>query len=485
MKRGLLHARMPTLFAFLILFSSLWVTLFFLKDRIITTGRAGPDTIPHNIEITNITDDSFSVSFITTSPTQGTLSVSSSNTPTSLILDDRDKATGNAELYSSHLITVNRLQPKTQYSFTILANGREYLNDGKTFSVQTGTKLTSQPPDQKPLFGKILRPDGTVASDTIVLLQITNAKSLSVVTNTEGEYIIPTNSLRSITDEYFPLSPSSEIKLTAYWQNLTSELKTTYQNSSSLPTITLSNEYEFISKYNITQTAPEGTLSLPDRTTSLTTSPTFTIDVPSQNEAFVDKKPQMKGSAPADSELSLILDTTNISILANKNGAWTFRPTNNLAQGIHKITIKGTDAQGKEVRVTRDFEIFPEGSQLIESATPSATPRVSPTPTKKPTPSPTVKPTISPTIIPTSTPAVTTTPSGAPSSTPNPTAAPTTLPSPTATNAPSPTITTASASATITKIPPEKIPAGSSFALYGLIMSGLIITAGTLLFLLL
>ena len=483
MKRGLLHARMPTLFAFLILFSSLWITLFFLKDRIITTGRAGPDTIPHNIEITNITDESFTISFITTNPTQGTLSVSSSGNTASLILDDRDKASGNAGTYSSHLITVNRLKPKTQYSFTIFVNGREHLNDGNAFSVQTGTKLTSQPPDQKPLFGKILRPDGAVASDTLVLLQITDAKSLSVITNTDGEYLIPTNSLRNTSDEYFLLLPSTEIKLTAYWQSLTSELKTTYQNSSSLPTITLSNEYEFLSKYTLTQAVPENTLSLPDRTTSLISESAITIDVPSQNEAFVDKKPQMKGKAPADSELLLILDSTNIPLLANKNGTWTFRPTNNLAQGIHKITIKGTDDQGKEVRVARDFEIFPEGSQLLESATPSATPRFSPTPTKKPTPTTTIKPSTTPTIVPSPTPVTTAAPTPTPTTIPP--ASPTSSPSPTTTSTPSPTTAVASASATITKIPPEKIPAGSSFALYGLIMSGLIITAGTLLFLLL
>lgn len=475
MKKGILHARIPTLFGFLILFASLWFTLFSLRDRITITSRAGPDTVPHNIEITNVSDESISISFITTQPTKGYISFNQTDGSTDLILDDRDKSSGNAKEYSSHLITVNRLAPETEYSFKLIVNGKEYLNNGNPFIVKTLRKLNTPPPSQNPIFGKILRPDGSIANDALVVLKVQNAGTISVLTNDNGEYLVPTNSLRNSNQEYFNLAPQNEIVIQAFWQNLISELKTTYSNSSSLPTITLSNEYDFVDKYQLTQSGPTGELSL-DGPTSLTSDSEFSITVPTQNETFVDKRPQLRGGAPANSQITLIVDSTSVPITANASGAWTYRPPSNLAQGLHTITLQGTSEEGKSVRVTRNFEIFPEGSQVVESATPSATPRISPTPTRTPTPT-TPIPTPTPTSIqptPTIIPSVTITPSPTPTMTPS--ATPNFTPTPTS---------IASPSATISMIPPESIPAGSNYTLLGLIFSGFIIAAGTLLFLLL
>lgn len=475
MKRGILHARIPTVIGFVVLIASLWFTLFSLRDRITITSRAGPDTIPHNIEITNVSEDSVSVSFVTTLPTKGYFSFTREGGSGDLVLDDRDKSQGVAKEYSSHLITVNRLTPETEYSFKLVVNGKEYLNNGKPFVIKTLKKPSSQPPSQNPIFGKILRPDGVESSDTLVILKITNAGTVAVLTNEKGEYLIPTNSLRNSSQEYFSLAPQNEIIIQAYWKNLISELKTTYGNTTKTPTITLSNEYDFVDKYQLTQ-GPSGELSLGDETT-LAGSEEFSITVPSQNETFVDRRPQFRGSAPANSNVTLILDTNSLPITSNASGVWSYRPTGNLTQGLHTITLQGTSKDGRSIRVTRNFEVFPEGSQVVESATPSATPRVSLTPTRTPTPTPTRTPTPTvsqptPTVIPT----ITNIPS------PTPTVTPT--PSPTATPTPIPTLV-ASPSATISMIPPEKIPAGSNYTLFGLIFSGFVIAAGTLLFLLL
>lgn len=476
MKRGILHARIPTLFGLLILIVSLWFTLFSLRDKITITSRAGPDTIPHNIELTNVSDDSISISFITTLPTKGYVSFVKGDGSTDLVLDDRDKSSGSAKDYSSHLITINRLTPQTEYSFKLVVNGREYLNNGNLFKVTTLKKPITTPPSQNPIFGKILRPDGSIASDALVVLKIQNAGTISVLTNDKGEYLLPTNSLRNTDQEYFELSPQIEIAIQAYWQNLISELKTTYTNTASLPTITLSNEYDFIDKYQLTQNTPAGELSL-DRDTSLVNTSGITITVPSQNETFVDKRPQFRGGAPANSQLTLILDGTTIPLSTNTSGTWSYRPPSNLAQGLHVMTLQGTNENNQSIRVTRNFEIFPEGSQVTESATPSATPRLSPTPTRAITPTTIPSPTPTPiSVTPTLIPSPTNIPTPTPTSTPTMTPTPTFTPTPTS---------TASPSATISMIPPENIPAGSNYTFLGLIFSGFIIAAGTLLFLLL
>jgi hypothetical protein len=476
MKKGILHTRIPTLFGFFILFASLWITLFSLRDRITITSKASPDTIPHNIELANISDSSFSVIFVTTLPTKGYISLIKSDGTTNLILDDRDKSSGNAGNYSSHLVTVNRLSADTEYAFKIVVNGKDYLNNGNFFTVRTKKIPALSPPSQSPIFGKILRPDGTNASDALVVLSANNVESLAVLTNDKGEYLIPTNSLRNQNGDYFTVNPKTELSIAAYWKNLVSELTTTYADTSSIPTITLSNEYEFVDKYQLTQNTPSGELTLERNTPLSSALEDFTISVPSQNEKFVDKKPQFKGTAPTATQLSLLIDTQTIPINPNSSGAWSYRPTNNLSQGQHTISLQGVNSTGKTVKVTRNFEIFPEGSQVVESATPSATPRVTPTQTLKPTitPTPTIKAATIPTNAPTAIPIPTTIPSPTPTKNPTPTLQPSHTP--TGTIVPS---------STSQKPPPEKMPAGSNYAFLGLIFSGFIIGAGTLLFLLL
>src|SRR3989344_1491448 len=115
MKKGLWSKRMPTIFAFLLLFISIWVTSYLIQTGVIIVGRATPDKTPQNVTIANITDSSFTVAFTTNEKTSGGLSVEEVGKNPYVVFDDRNKKTGlpaqageQNEFYS-HYITVSEL----------------------------------------------------------------------------------------------------------------------------------------------------------------------------------------------------------------------------------------------------------------------------------------------------------------------------------------------------------------------------------------
>lgn len=65
-------------------------------------------------------------------------------------------------------------------------------------------------------------------------------------------------------------------------------------------------------------------------------------------------------------------------VIAKSDGTWTFKSINDLPQGKLTITATGTDSEGNKTTVSRVFNIFQQGSQIVESATPSATPTIKP-----------------------------------------------------------------------------------------------------------
>ncbi len=470
MKKGLWNRRMPTMLAFVILLISIWTTSFLVQQRVITVGRASPDKTPQNITVSNISDSSFTVSFTTEQKTVSGVSVKRA-TSSYVVFDDRNKTEPEAKPFFSHFITIADLTPETKYEFSILSEGETYLDEGKSFSVTTGKKLSSSPPVQTPVLGKIIQPDGSPGDDSIVELKLGNSQILSILTKEDGSFILPTNSLRDSTlANYLTLKPNDEITITALKQSFKSQIKVLYENSQSLPPITLEQNYNFtdVEKTKIATAASQLEIqSLPRRFGDVR------ITTPRQSESFVDQRPTFRGSAIPNSNIK-ITSPVAADITSSANGSWSFRPESSLPPGIHKLTIETVDGFGVTRKISADFTIFPSGSQVADSATPSATPIT------------TTAPTATPTTLVTPNVTVTTTPSATPSATPitttAPTATPTTLVTPIAT---SPTTIT-TAAPTATNAPQVSLaPTGSTATVALTFVSVLLIIAGSaLLFLL-
>ena len=453
--------------ALLILVAVIGISTYLIQKGVFYIGKAAPDTQPQNVSINNVTDTSFTVVFTTAGLTDSVLSMNDATTGNSITFDDRDKKTGTHNKYYSHHITVPNLSPNTSYTFKLIVGGKDYLSSA--YSVKTGVQITTPPPTQNPIFGKIILPDGAPGTDSIVVVKTGGAGQVSAVTDDKGEFIVPTNSIRDIKGlSYILLVNDSPITISAYRELMSASVTTNFKVAQNLPPITLQQQYVF------TQAEEETSIKSSQLTLTLPKSNTKTVEItrPKQGESFVDLRPQFSGTSFPNSNVSLsIPGLLQQQVIAKSDGTWTFKSINDLPQGKLTITATGTDSEGNKTTVSRVFNIFQQGSQIVESATPSATPTIKPTATPRPTatPSPT------PTRIPTITQTVTPTPSSAPIT---PSLSPTATPSPTPTLTPTPT-PLPTIFITPTKLPPIASPGGAENTIALTAFSIILIVVGT------
>lgn len=424
MKQTIWNIRIPTIAALLILLAGIAATSYLVQNRIITLGFASPDTIPENIAITNINNTSFTVSFATKAPTKAYIEYGQSQNLGSIAYDSRD-SNGSQQEYYSHSITIEGLKENSNYVFQIIINDRTILNNNKLFQVKTAPSIAIPPKDQKPILGKALLPDGSSASDALVFLKVEGMQSLSTITKDSGEYLLPTSLARTIDlKDFFFFKDNTPITIQIVRGGLSTEIKTLFTKASEVPIVTLAKNYDF------TKDSPIINAVQIDQATNLLKIPpppglvegSITIINPQKNETFIDQQPLFQGSAVPNEKVKIIIesDPSISEVIADTNGTWRFRPTKSLTPGEHTITIETKDQFGIIKRIKQSFTVFAQGSQITESATPSATPTLifTPPPTSLTpaitiitTPSPTPKPSLTSTqaasLTPTSTRAAT------------------------------------------------------------------------------
>ncbi len=432
MKRGIWSKRIPTILALVILFGSVWVTLFLIQTGVIFVGRATPDRLPQNVKISNVTDSSFTVSFTTNDKTVAGLSIEEQQNVPFLVVDDRNKKSGKQTEFYSHYITVSDLKPQKEYQFSILSNGETYLDGDKKYIVKTGSKISDLPPVQKPIVGSVILPDGSPGEDTIIEVQLGGAQAISALTRDKGDYIIPMNSLRNRDlNNYMPINPDETLTITFRRQDLKTTIKTLFKGAESLPLVTLAREYDFTKK---------GQEEISSQSSQLKTSvPQVKVGevrilTPRAEESFVDTRPLFRGTALPNQTVKITIESEIVKteVKSDVNGIWSYRPDSALPPGQHKITIETVDKFGTIRSLSQSFAVFASGSQVTESATPSATPvlSASPSPTQAPPlPTVTLAPSVTITLTPT---AVPPTPASSisPTQTPIPTQIPVVTPPP-------------------------------------------------------
>lgn len=412
------------------------VTIFLIQQGVLTITRARPTSIPQNIQITNVSDSSFTLIFTTELNVSSAIKIPEGGTGNTVILDDRDKSTGNQRPYYSHHITVPNLKPEQTYSFIIISDGKEYSSPAQ-YLITTGPQITSSPPAQNPLYGTVILPNGTIGEDTIVTAKTENSQVISSVTNSGGNYIIPTNSLKNKQlGSYEALSDDAQISLNFFRQNFTAKIITDYKLGQNLPAITLNQTYSFFPQEETQLQTPEQGFESIEEIPIVSSEPT--VVSPRENQSFIDQTPTFSGTGGASKSLIISIPSASIEqqVDISPQGRWTFQPENILAQGEYAASFSIQNEAGVSSVITRKFSIFPSGSQIAQSATPSATPTFTPSPTPttiigSPTPTPieseptsTPNPTVTPEISPSLTPTISVQPSTAISPTQIPTSTP-------------------------------------------------------------
>lgn len=248
--QNILNKKIPSILGLLIIGIGVFTTTALVKGDEIYQTYAVPGDEPENIQLSNISDSSFTVTYTTNKPTIG--SIRFGDSPDSLsqtYLEDRDRASQHLSNYKTHSITVGGLESNSIYYFEIISGNVVRSNNGTPFNIKTASPLTSENFSNSHLSGNAINPDGSIPQDALVIVAINGAQKISSPLDKSGKYNIPLNNLRAEDlNSYFEINESSLINIRIDSSDYSSLARTSSNNITSIPTITLSKNYDFSSE---------------------------------------------------------------------------------------------------------------------------------------------------------------------------------------------------------------------------------------------
>lgn len=408
--KKLFNKKILTILGIILVLIGIPLTTFILKNQTVLKSRASSSQEPQDVKITNISDQSFTITYQTELPSTGSISYGHDKNLGESALEDVDKESGSFSPKKIHSISVKELTPATKYYLTIISGSGTFLNNGAPFKITTGHNIASSSANQSKIKGKIILPDGNVPTEALVYLSAENSQFLSSTTTKDGKFSFSLKELR-INDlsSYFNIQDNTVFKIVATNGSLKSSALTSLSQSESIPTITLSNDYDFAQKNFFIASKSAQPLGFPSIIPSIKNSKPEIIN-PEKNQSLTDQKPQFRGTSLPNEKVEIIIHSDEqiiTQVTADSNGNWIYKPPANLSLGAHTITIKTRDASGILTTIMQSFTVFAADSQ-VPTITPSATLTQTITPIPTPTstlfPSPTI-----PVLIPLST--ITPTPS--------------------------------------------------------------------------
>lgn len=453
---SLLNRRLPRFAGLFVMLIAIAVTVTLSRNSFINVTKATIGSTPKNVLISNVTTDSFTVSYRTDERVKGMLSYGTQPDGDQIAFDTRDTGKNTSERFI-HYFTIKNIQPGTRYYFSIISGEQVRTENGAPYQVFTPTTIANVPADNGILKGKVSYPDGTLPSEGIITVDGENTQPFTALIQQDGSYTIPLAQLRtSDLQTFVQLTPESVLDLEILAGSLQSSARIAVKQITEIPPIILSKNYDFTLSPDDstvqadTQNASDSASFPQDEPDVPATAPE--IVSPKEKQEFKDNQPLFKGKALPNADIELIINSQQeitVKLQSDNNGNWEFRPPMALEPGNHTVTVASVDTAGLLQKITRSFTVYAEGSQFVE-------PSVIPVATRAVTPSlPPITPT--PFVI------------------PSPSASPSAIPSPTVTLEPTPILSQSPNQDNIQ-------PTGSSLFLNSIIGAITALGIGTLLF---
>lgn len=390
--------RIPTILGLMILIGGVIAGVSLTSKNINPVSKASGDCIPKNPQITNITNNSASISFVTESSCLSTLLINNQTINNSATTDNNQKS-------QIHYFDVSNLDDSTNYNFSFINDGKDYKLPAYKF--KTAPKPNSSIPSSNLAWGRVFTPELKAASKVIVFLNIPGVSSLSALVTSSGNWNISlSNSFNdSQTDRFTPPANTAEEIIVIDQSKQTTQISANTSQNNPTPDIILGQNQFSPVKVNFNVETNTGSLS---SVTPIPNSQNLDILNPKDNESIATQKPDFFGTGPGNSKIKIEVHSSTVytgEITTNADGSWNWSPPSDLPVGDHTITATVIQ-DGIEKIVTRKFTVLAADNLLAYSASPSATtPTLTQIPTLPVLPSITITPTSIPTItaIPTST----------------------------------------------------------------------------------
>jgi len=402
--------RIPTIIAIFILVLGIGGGVFLVKNTSRWFAGASVGIVPQQVKITNITENSFTISWVTDNQTSGFVKYGTDKELSFTAQDDRDQLSGNQGSFFTHHVTLKGLTPSTNYFFKINSGGKFFDNNGQPYQTRTGPNIQDLARESDIVYGTVLKQDGSPAEGVIVYLTLANASPLSTLTRSSGNWVIPLNLARSVDlsswATYDKEASVEEIFVQGGPVGTATAISVT-KNDNPLPPITLGGNFDF--RQGLPSPTPTPTFSSASFTSGFslenfsTPTPVLKIINPSQGEEVSVSNPEIFGTGPGGETLTIVVEspeTIQGKVVISADGSWRWTPPKNLSPGQHTVTVSLPNGQ----RVSHSFVVLAAGEDKTLSFTSSPSATIAPTPRLTPTPTLTPMPSLRETPIPTLTP---------------------------------------------------------------------------------
>lgn len=225
--------KIPTILGLGIIFLGLASGVFLVLRQQIFTSQAAPDITPQNITLTNLTENSVSISWQTNAQATSFVTFGQNSPGEQTALDDRDTTTPKPHL--THYVTLKNLLPQTNYQFKIVS--------GKVSS-EVQSFETAKPAANKTNFTPIIgtvSDSSTALNEGIVYLSINGAYLQSALVKMGGNFLIPLSYIRkNDLSDIYPLEEDTNAKITIVSDKGSASLLFSLKNNPApLPAIKL------------------------------------------------------------------------------------------------------------------------------------------------------------------------------------------------------------------------------------------------------
>lgn len=234
--------KIPTLVGlFLLLIGTVAGAVLVQSDKIFKS-EAKLEEKAEEVRVTNVTDNSFTVSWLTNSSTNGYISYGKSQNSGAVI--------GQNDIFSdesqTHSATAVNLDPSTTYYFKI-GFGKEGIKNSKIYSVKTAVRTLAKPVPEI-VFGQISNSQNKPVKGALVYISGQDISPQSAFTDSEGKWTLNLSRAFS-TNLDKPAAFNQETILEIFTQSENSQFasaKIKVIASKPVPTITMGKSYDFV-----------------------------------------------------------------------------------------------------------------------------------------------------------------------------------------------------------------------------------------------
>ncbi len=399
----------PTLLGIVILVAGTFAGVFFLGMKQVFKIGADTSVQPSDIRVSNVADNTVTISWTTDKPSTNFLMWGESAGSTSRI----DKETEDDQKFSTHSITLSGLKPNTRYFYKINSGGETFDNKGIPWEFTTGDQLPINSSSSL-VSGSVITPAGQPVARAIVYLTV-NGYLFSTVTSDAGNFVFQLAYARDQDlSNYQEIDDSQTLLQISVVAGLEGNASAQIfpQSARPVPPIILGQVYDLrnLGPSSLSDN-PSVNLNLPENINkeskfsipviSGTPTPTSVIlESLKEGEIITSDKPAFFGRGPKGESITITVQSDPITetIQIANDGTWSWSPPTNLQSGTHTITVSWVDGTGITRNIVRSF-VVQAGEAPSFEATPSQT--LNPSPSAEPTTVPSSTPTPTSTPIPT------------------------------------------------------------------------------------